>query len=153
MKQQCIESISVQSQLQSASVNCNPPWLPLNGSTFLQYNSTTYNDDMAWAATWMYRCAPVFCWQGCVPADCCRVHGCCLYVASLAAYDVQGQRTCKRLPDCNGRGCPCSIELCFVALCNDLRLVRFIRCTDTEPAWDSACPSRRLNILLPFLSS
>lgn len=55
MKQQCIESISVESALQSASLNCNPPWLPLNGSTFLQYNSTTYNDDMAWAATWMYR--------------------------------------------------------------------------------------------------
>jgi len=57
MKQQCITSILVASALQSTGVNCNPAWLPLNGSTFLQYNSTTYNDDMAWAATWMYRYA------------------------------------------------------------------------------------------------
>ena len=39
---------------------CDPPWLPLNGSAFLQYNSTSYNDDMAWASTWMYLCVLTF---------------------------------------------------------------------------------------------
>lgn len=35
--------------------NCNPPYFPLNGSAADTYNSTTYNDDIAWAAMWMYR--------------------------------------------------------------------------------------------------
>ncbi len=72
MKQQCITSISVASALQSTGVNCNPAWLPLNGSTFLQYNSTTYNDDMAWAATWMYRCDVILSASTavCFPAAC-----------------------------------------------------------------------------------
>ena len=54
MKAQCITAPSL--TLSSTPYNCDPPWLPLNGSAFLQYNSTSYNDDMAWAATWMYRC-------------------------------------------------------------------------------------------------
>lgn len=35
--------------------NCNPPYFPLNGSAADTYNSTTFNDDKAWAAMWMYR--------------------------------------------------------------------------------------------------
>lgn len=56
MKTAC--TVPPQLTLNSQFLNCDPPWLPLNGSAFLQYNSTSYNDDMAWAATWMYRCAP-----------------------------------------------------------------------------------------------
>ena len=37
------------------SINCNPPTYPLNGSSADTYNSTSYNDDLAWAAMWMYR--------------------------------------------------------------------------------------------------
>ena len=90
MKQQCIESISVESALQSASLNCNPPWLPLNGSTFLQYNSTTYNDDMAWAATWMYRCAVH--WR-----TCCFVNG--TDTSSVACWE-RGYRSKEWLRCC-----------------------------------------------------
>jgi hypothetical protein len=35
--------------------NCNPPIYPLNGSVADIYNSTTFNDKVAWAAIWMYR--------------------------------------------------------------------------------------------------
>lgn len=37
-------------------IDCNPPTYPLNGSSADTYNSTSYNDDLAWAAMWMYRC-------------------------------------------------------------------------------------------------
>jgi hypothetical protein len=37
------------------SINCIPPTYPLNGSSADTYNSTSYNDDLAWAAMWMYR--------------------------------------------------------------------------------------------------
>lgn len=56
MKTAC--TVAPQLTLSTSTLDCDPPWLPLNGSAFLQYNSTSYNDDMAWAATWMYRCAP-----------------------------------------------------------------------------------------------
>lgn len=40
-------------------INCDPGYYPLNGSIASLYNSTTMNDDVAWAATWMYRCVPL----------------------------------------------------------------------------------------------
>ena len=57
MKTAC--TVAPQLTLSSNVLDCSPPWLPLNGSAFMQYNSTSYNDDMAWAATWMYRCGPL----------------------------------------------------------------------------------------------
>ncbi len=35
--------------------DCTPPYYALNGSLANVYNSTTMNDKVAWAATWMYR--------------------------------------------------------------------------------------------------
>lgn len=34
---------------------CVPPTAFANGSALVFYNSTTYRDDMTWAAAWMYK--------------------------------------------------------------------------------------------------
>ena len=34
---------------------CVPPTAYANGSALVFYNSTSYRDDMVWAAAWMYK--------------------------------------------------------------------------------------------------
>jgi len=52
-KPECIVAPNLRIQ---RAINCNPPTYPLNGSSADTYNSTSFNDDLAWAAMWMYRC-------------------------------------------------------------------------------------------------
>lgn len=47
--------VTAPSRSSTVTPNCNPPYFPLNGSAADTYNSTTFNDDKAWAAMWMYR--------------------------------------------------------------------------------------------------
>jgi cellulose synthase/poly-beta-1,6-N-acetylglucosamine synthase-like glycosyltransferase len=51
-KPECIVAPNLRTR---RAINCNPPTYPLNGSSADTYNSTSFNDDIAWAAMWMYR--------------------------------------------------------------------------------------------------
>lgn len=51
----CLEQDPTQTLTNPIKPSCKQPDVQFKGSMVYWYNSTSWRDDMAWAATWMYR--------------------------------------------------------------------------------------------------